>query len=253
MGTFEIPKDGKVQVTDQTGKVIFEHDVETGDVWRMCQTKDEPIRDWVKLAVTRAKATGAKAMFWLDENRPHDANLIKLANEYLKDHDTTGIEIGIAAPHIAAKESCTRARAGLDTISCTGNVLGEYLATAISFQELGTRTNNPKATLLGDTLMDATGRWLDERKAPSRKVKQIDNRDSSFYVGLYWAQEMAKHDQSFKNLADALAANEEQISKELIDCQGPPVDIGGYFRPNAAMVEKAMRPCQLLNDILEKN
>merc|ERR1711899_403685 len=309
--TFEVSKDGKVQVTDQTGKIIFEHDVEAGDIWRMCQTKDEPIKDWVKLAVTRAKATGAKALFWLDENRPHDANLLKLAKEYLKDHDTTGLEIGFAAPADACKESCTRARAGLDTISCTGNVLrdyltdlfpilelgtsakmlsvvpllkggvlletgaggsapkhvqqfvkeghlrwdslGEYLATAISFQELGARTNNPKATLLGDTLMDATGRWLDERKAPSRKVKQIDNRGSSFYVGLYWAQEMAKHDESFKNLATALSANEEQISKELIDCQGPAVDIGGYFRPDADKVTKAMRPCELLNDILEKN
>ena len=136
--TFEVSKDGKVQVTDQTGKVIFEHDVEAGDIWRMCQTKDEPIRDWVKLAVTRAKATGAKALFWLDENRPHDANLIKLANEYLKDHDTTGLEIGIAAPHIAAKESCTRARAGLDTISCTGNVLRDYLTDLFPILELGT-------------------------------------------------------------------------------------------------------------------
>jgi len=309
--TFEIPKDGVVQVTDQTGNIIFEHAVEAGDLWRMCQTKDEPIKDWVKLAVTRAKATGAKAIFWLDENRPHDANLLKLAKEYLKDHDTTGLEIGFAAPADACKESCTRARAGLDSISCTGNVLrdyltdlfpilelgtsakmlsvvpllkggvlletgaggsapkhvqqfvkeghlrwdslGEYLATAISFQEMGARTNNPKATLLGDTLMDATGRWLDERKAPSRKVKQIDNRGSSFYVGLYWAQEMAKHDESFKNLATALSANEEQISKELIDCQGPAVDIGGYFRPDADKVTKAMRPCELLNDILEKN
>jgi len=309
--TFEIPKDGKVQVTDQTGKVIFEHDVETGDVWRMCQTKDEPIRDWVKLAVTRAKATGAKAMFWLDENRPHDANLIKLANEYLKDHDTTGIEIGIAAPHIAAKESCTRARAGLDTISCTGNVLrdyltdlfpilelgtsakmlsvvpllkggvlletgaggsapkhvqqfvkeghlrwdslGEYLATAISFQELGTRTNNPKATLLGDTLMDATGRWLDERKAPSRKVKEIDNRGSTFYISLFWAQEMSKHDSSFKELADSLTANEELITNELISCQGAPIDIGGYYKPNSDLVSEAMRPSKIFNDILEKS
>ena len=136
--TFEVPKSGKVQVTDQTGKVIFEHDVEAGDIWRMCQTKDEPIRDWVKLAVTRARATGAKALFWLDENRPHDANLIKLATEYLKDHDTTGLEIGIAAPHLAAKESCTRARAGQDTISCTGNVLRDYLTDLFPILELGT-------------------------------------------------------------------------------------------------------------------
>ena len=136
--TFEIPKGGVVQVTDQTGNVIFEHAVETGDIWRMCQTKDEPIKDWVKLAVTRAKATGAKAIFWLDENRPHDANLLKLANEYLKHHDTTGLEIGFAAPADAAKESCTRARAGLDTISCTGNVLRDYLTDLFPILELGT-------------------------------------------------------------------------------------------------------------------
>merc|ERR1712088_131211 len=309
--TFEIPKDGIVQVTDQTGNIIFEHAVEAGDLWRMCQTKDEPIKDWVKLAVTRAKATGAKAIFWLDENRPHDANLIKLANQYLKDHDTTGLEIGFAAPADAAKESCTRARAGLDTISCTGNVLrdyltdlfpilelgtsakmlsvvpllkggvlletgaggnapkhvqqfvkeghlrwdslGEYLATAISFQEMGARSNNPKSTLLGDTLMNAVGKWLDERRTPGRKVKQIDNRGSSYYVALYWAQEMSKHDSSFEALADALNVNEKQIHEELISCQGQAVDIGGYYKPDAEKVNKAMRPCELLNDILEKN
>merc|ERR1711962_1440485 len=296
--------------TDQTGKIIFEHDVKAGDIWRMCQTKDEPIKDWVKLAVTRAKATGAKALFWLDENRPHDANLIKLANEYLKDHDTTGLEIGIAAPHDAAKESCTRARAGLDTISCTGNVLrdyltdlfpilelgtsakmlsvvpllnggvlletgaggsapkhveqllkeghlrwdslGEYLATAISFQELGARTNNPKATLLGDTLMDATGRWLDERKAPSRKVKQIDNRGSNFYVALYWAEELAAKDASWAPLAKALKDNEEQIVKDLIECQGPAADVGGYYKVDPVKAEAVMRPSAIFNELIDK-
>lgn len=263
------------------------------------------------MAVTRAKATRAKAIFWLDPNRPHDANLIKLVNEYLKDHDTTGLEIGFGSPVEAVKESCARARAGKDSISCTGNVLrdyltdlfpilevgtsakmlsvvpllnggvlletgaggsapkhvqqfleeghlrwdslGEYLATAIGFQEMGARTNNATATLLGDTLMNATGKWLDERRTPGRKVKQIDNRGSSFYIGLYWAQEMAQHDSSFKALAGALAANEEQIVKELIDVQGPPVDIGGYYKPDAEKATKAMRPCQLLNDIIEKN
>merc|ERR1711899_53257 len=310
--TFEISEEGEMTVTcAESGDVIFKHSVEVGDIWRMCQTKDLPIQDWVKLAVSRARATGAKAIFWLNPARAHDANLIKLVEKYLQNHDTNGLDIEFMKPADAMTASCARARQGLDTISCTGNVLrdyltdlfpilelgtsakmlsvvpllkggvlletgaggsapkhvqqfvkeghlrwdslGEYLATAISFQELGARTNNPKATLLGDTLMDATGRWLDERKAPSRKVKQIDNRGSSFYVGLYWAEEMSKHDESFKNLAEALAANEEQINKELIDCQGTPVDIGGYFRPDAAMVEKAMRPCQLLNDILEKN
>merc|ERR1712088_1144199 len=309
--TFEVPAKGTIVVTNESDDVIFKHEVETGDIWRMCQTKDLPIQDWVKLAVSRASATGAKAIFWLDPARAHDANLIMLVKKYLANHDINGLDIEFMTPADAMTASCTRARAGLDTISCTGNVLrdyltdlfpilelgtsakmlsvvpllkggvlletgaggsapkhvqqfvkenhlrwdslGEYLATAIGFQELGDRTNNPKATLLGDTLMDATGRWLDERKAPSRKVKQIDNRGSSFYVGLYWAEEMSKHDESFKNLADALSANEEQISKELIDCQGPAVDIGGYFRPDAEKVTKAMRPCELLNDILEKN
>merc|ERR1712045_946249 len=307
--TFEISEAGEMTVTcAESGDVIFKHEVAVGDIWRMCQTKDLPIQDWVKLAITRARATGAKAIFWLDPARAHDANLMSLAKKYISNHDTSRLDLEFMNPVDAMKVSCERARAGLDTISCTGNVLrdyltdlfpilelgtsakmlsvvpllaggvlletgaggsapkhvqqfvkeghlrwdslGEYLATAISFQELGTRTNNPKATLLGDTLMDATGRWLDERKAPSRKVKQIDNRGSSFYVGLYWAQELAAKDASFKNLADALSANEEQISKELIDCQGPAVDIGGYFRPDADKVNKAMRPCELLNDIL---
>ena len=131
--------------------------------------------------------------------------------------------------------------------------MGEYLATAISFQELGSRTNNSKATLLGDTLMTATGKWLDEQRGPGRKVNQLDNRGSSFYIALYWAQEMSEHDNSFLALANALSANKEQIVKELIDCQGPPSDIGGYYKPDPVKVDKAMRPCQLLNDIIEKN
>merc|ERR1739844_423574 len=308
--TFEIQHKGTIIVTDDSGAEIFKHSVEVGDIWRMCQTKDLPIQDWVKLAISRASATRAKAIFWLNPARAHDANLIGLVKKYLKDHDTTGLDIGFAAPADACKESCTRARAGLDSISCTGNVLrdyltdlfpilelgtsakmlsvvpllkggvlletgaggsapkhvqqfqkeghlrwdslGEYLATAISFQEMGARTNNPKATLLGDTLMDATGRWLDERKAPSRKVKQIDNRGSSFYICLYWAQEMSKHDSSFEALADALNVNEKQIHEDLISCQGQPVDIGGYYKPNELLVSNAMRPCKLFNDVLEK-
>merc|ERR1712025_247102 len=272
--TFEVPAAGTVVVTDSAGNTIFSHDVAEGDIWRMCQTKDAPIRDWIKLAVSRARATGAKAVFWLDANRAHDANLIKLAQTYLKDHDTEGLDIEFLAPAAACTLACTRARQGLDTITCTGNVLrdyltdlfpilelgtsakmlsivpllaggvlletgaggsapkhveqfikeghlrwdslGEYLATAISFQELGTRTSDASSTRLGDSLMDAVGRWLDERKAPSRKVKQIDNRGSSYYVGLYWAQEMAKHDQSFKNLADALAATKNKSVKNLL-------------------------------------
>jgi len=309
--TFEIKTDGVVQVIDESNKVIFEHQVEKGDIWRMCQTKDAPIRDWVKLAVTRARATGAKAIFWLDPNRAHDRNLLELAQKYIKDHDTSGLEIDFKSPVDAIKESMFRARNGKDTISCTGNVLrdyltdlfpilelgtsakmlsvvpllnggvlletgaggsapkhveqfveenhlrwdslGEYLATAISFQELGTRANNPKSTLLGDTLMNAVGKWLDERRTPGRKVKQIDNRGSSYYVALYWAQEMSQSDPAFKGLADALMANEEQIVKELIECQGNAVDIGGYYKPDPAKVDKAMRPCQILNEIIEKN
>merc|ERR1711990_522402 len=260
--TFEIPEAGEMTVTDESGSVIFKHNVEVGDIWRMCQTKDLPIQDWVKLAVTRARATGSKAIFWLNPDRAHDANLIGLANKYLKNHNTEGLDIEFMKPADAMTASCTRARAGLDTISCTGNVLrdyltdlfpilelgtsakmlsvvpllnggvlletgaggsapkhveqfveenhlrwdslGEYLATAISFQELGTRASNPKSTLLGDTLMNAVGKWFDERRTPGRKVKQI--------------------------------------VKELIECQGNVVDIGGYYKPDPAKVDKAMRP-----------
>ena len=308
--TFEIPKDGIVRVLDQDDKVIFGHMVEKGDIWRMCQTKDAPIRDWVKLAVTRARATGAKAIFWLDPKRAHDANILGLVQKYIKDHDTRGLDIDYKSPIEAVKESMARSRAGKDTISCTGNVLrdyltdlfpilelgtsakllsvvpllnggvlletgaggsapkhvqqfvkenhlrwdslGEYLATAISFTELGARSQNTKAALLGSTLMDAAGKWLEEKKGPGRTVKQLDNRGSSFYIALYWAQEMSRHDDSFKELVNALAANEEQIVKELIDCQGSAVDIGGYYKPDPAKVNKAMRPCALLNEIIEK-
>merc|ERR1719150_3070747 len=310
--TFEISEAGEMTVTcAESGDVIFKHDVAVGDIWRMCQTKDLPIQDWVKLAVTRARATRAKAIFWLDPDRAHDANLISLAQKYLQNHDTNGLDIEFMKPADAMTASCARARQGLDTISCTGNVLrdyltdlfpilelgtsakmlsvvpllnggvlletgaggsapkhvqqfvkeghlrwdslGEYLATAISFQELGTRSNKPKATLLGDTLMNAVGRWLDDRKAPSRKVKEIDNRGSTFYICLFWAEEMSKHDSTFKELADSLTENEDVIINELITCQGTSIDIGGYYKPNSNLVSQAMRPCQLFNDILEKN
>merc|ERR1712061_550918 len=307
--TFEIASKGTVVVTDAAGNTIFEHAVEAGDLWRMCQTKDEPIKDWVKLAVTRAKATGAKAIFWLDENRPHDANLLKLAKEYLKDHDTTGLEIGFAAPADAAKESCTRARAGLDSISCTGNVLrdyltdlfpilelgtsakmlsivpllaggvlletgaggsapkhvdqfikeghlrwdslGEYLATAIGFQELGERTKNANSTMLGDALMEATGKVLDGGKSPGRKVKQIDNRGTNYYIATYWAEAMAKRDPTWLGLAKGLADAEEEIMKDLIECQGPAVDLGGYYRPDPVKAEAAMRPSKAFNALID--
>merc|ERR1712168_1072097 len=268
--TFEIPEAGEMTVTDESGSVIFKHNVEVGDIWRMCQTKDLPIQDWVKLAVTRARATGSKAIFWLDPDRAHDANLIGLANKYLKNHNTEGLDIEFMKPADAMSVSCARARAGQDTISCTGNVLrdyltdlfpilelgtsakmlsivpllaggvlletgaggsapkhveqflkeghlrwdslGEYLATAIGFQELGDRTNNEKSKLLGQTLMDAS-----------------------------WAP-----------LAKALEDNEEQIMKDLVECQGPACDVGGYYKTDPVKAEIAMRPSKIFNDLMDK-
>jgi len=308
--TFEIPAKGTVVVTDDAGNTIFSHSVEVGDIWRMCQTKDAPIKDWVKLAVSRARATGAKAVFWLDAARPHDANLISLAEKYLKEHDTAGLDISFAKPVDAMKIACERARAGQDTITVTGNVLrdyltdlfpilelgtsakmlsivpllaggvlletgaggsapkhveqflkeghlrwdslGEYLATAIGFEELGNRTNNEKSKLLGETLMNAVGKWLDNNKSPGRKGKQIDNRGSNFYVALYWAEELAARDAAWAPLAKALADNEEQIMKDMIDCQGPPCDVGGYYKLDAAKAEVAMRPSKVFNDLMDK-
>jgi len=308
--TFEIPAKGTVVVTDAaTDDVIFKHSVEVGDIWRMCQTKDLPIQDWVKLAVSRARASGSKAIFWLNPARAHDANLIALANTYLANHDTEGLDIEFMTPAEAMKVSCTRARAGLDTISCTGNVLrdyltdlfpilelgtsakmlsivpllaggvlletgaggsapkhveqllkenhlrwdslGEYLATAIGFQELGARTNSPNSTLLGDTLMDAVGKWLETNKTPGRKVNQIDNRGSNFYVALYWAEEMAAKDAAWAPLAQALKDNEEQITKDLIECQGPPADVGGYYKVDPVKAEAVMRPSKIFNDLID--
>jgi len=308
--TFEVPAAGTVVVTDSAGNTIFSHDVAEGDIWRMCQTKDAPIRDWIKLAVSRARATGAKAVFWLDANRAHDANLIKLAQTYLKDHDTEGLDIEFLAPAAACTLACTRARQGLDTITCTGNVLrdyltdlfpilelgtsakmlsivpllaggvlletgaggsapkhveqfikeghlrwdslGEYLATAIGFQELGSRINSVNSTLLGDTLMNAVGKWLDNNKTPGRKVKQIDNRGSNYYVALYWAEELAAKDSAWAPLARALADNEEQILKDLLECQGPSQDVGGYYKLDPAKAEVAMRPSAIFNELMDK-
>jgi len=308
--TFEIPAKGTVVVTDESGATIFQHSVETGDIWRMCQTKDAPIKDWVKLAVNRARASGAKAVFWLDPARAHDANLISLAKTYLAEHYTTGLDIEFAKPEEAMKIACARARAGHDTITCTGNVLrdyltdlfpilelgtsakmlsivpllaggvlletgaggsapkhveqflkeghlrwdslGEYLATAIGFQELGERTKNPTSTLLGDTLMNAVGRWLDNNKSPGRKVKQLDNRGSNFYVALYWAEELAAKDAKWAPLAQALKDNEETIVNELIECQGPPCDVGGYYKVDEAKADAAMRPSKIFNELMDK-
>jgi len=307
--TFEMAGAGTVEVISDAGKVIFSHPVEQGDIWRMCQTKDAPVKDWVKLAVARAKATGSKTIFWLDPARAHDRNLIDLATEYLKDHDTSGLDIEFKTPVAAMKESCQRARAGLDTVSVTGNVLrdyltdlfpiielgtsakmlsivpllaggrlletgaggsapkhveqflkenhlrwdslGEYLATAIGFQELGAKFEDVKATLLGDTLMDAVGIWLNNSRTPGRKVKEIDNRGSNFFIALYWAECLAKKDSSWLPLAKALKSSEVDILKDLVDCQGSNVDIGGYYHPNPDMAEAAMRPSKKFNELMD--
>merc|ERR1712179_514544 len=307
--TFEIPAKGTVVVTDDAGNAIFTHAVETGDIWRICQTKDLLIQDWVKLAVSRAKATGAKAIFWLNPARAHDANLIMLAKKYLADHDTAGLDIDFMTPAEACAVSCTRARAGLDTISCTGNVLrdyltdlfpilelgtsakmlsivpllaggvlletgaggsapkhveqflkeghlrwdslGEYLATAIGFQELGARVGDEKASLLGDTLMDAVGIWLNNNRTPGRKVKEIDNRGSNFYVALYWAECLAAKDSAWAPLAKSLKNAEAEILKDLVDCQGSGVDIGGYYHPDHVKAEAAMRPSRKFNELMD--
>jgi monomeric type NADP-dependent isocitrate dehydrogenase len=285
--TFILKSAGTVRVSDAVGKTIFEHKVGAGDIWRMAQTKDEPIRDWVKLAVTRARASASPAIFWLNKDRAHDAQLIAKVTAYLKEHDTKGLDVSVMTPEAAMAATCARARAGKDTISVTGNVLrdyltdlfpilelgtsakmlsivpmiagggmyetgaggsapkhvqqfvqeghlrwdslGEYLALSVSLEDLATKTKNAKAKILADTLMEATNALLEQNKSPSRKVKELDNRGSSFYIALWWASALAKRDASFKSLAEKLEANKEKILKELIDCQGAKVDIGGYY------------------------
>jgi isocitrate dehydrogenase len=312
--TFEIPATGQVRVVDQDGTVLIEHTVASGDIWRACQTKDVPIRDWVKLAVQRARATGTPAVFWLDEGRAHDANLIEKVRTYLRDHDTSGLQIEIMKPTDAIAFSLERIRRGEDTISVTGNVLrdyltdlfpilelgtsakmlsvvplinggglfetgaggsapkhvqqlvkqnylrwdslGEFLALAASFAKYAEANDNPHARVLGETLDRATGSFLDENKSPARKVGSIDNRGSHFYLAMYWAQELARQDDdpelaaAFKGLAETLAENEQTINAELIAVQGHPVDLGGYYRPDAEKVSSVMRPSQTFNDAL---
>jgi len=313
--TFEIPAAGTVRVVTASGQTLMEHAVEEGDIWRMCQTKDAPIRDWVRLAVSRARATGSPAIFWLDSERAHDASLIAKVNKYLPDHDTDGLDIQIMAPVEATKHACARAKNGEDTISVTGNVLrdyltdlfpilelgtsakmlsivpllaggglfetgaggsapkhvqqflaeghlrwdslGEFLALAVSLEELGNQTGNQKALVLAATLNDATGKFLDENKSPSRKVNELDNRGSHFYLAMYWAQALAAqtddaelHEQ-FGQLASELTEHEATIVQELNDAQGRPVDIGGYYHPNPGRAEAAMRPSQTFNTALE--
>jgi isocitrate dehydrogenase len=312
--TFEIPTTGTVRVVDQDGDVVLEHQVSAGDIWRMCQTKDIPVRDWVKLAVTRARATGVPAVFWLDEGRAHDANLIAKVNAYLPEHDTNGLDIRIMSPVDAIAFSLERIRKGEDTISVTGNVLrdyltdlfpilelgtsakmlsvvplinggglfetgaggsapkhvqqlvkenhlrwdslGEFLALAVSFEHLAQTTGNAKAQVLADTLDRATATFLEENKSPSRRAGELDNRGSHFYLGLYWAQELAKQTDDtelaslFTELATALADNEAAILEELLAVQGSPADIGGYYQPDPAKADAVMRPSKTLNETL---
>jgi isocitrate dehydrogenase len=313
--TFEAPSDGTMRVIDAGGNVLMEHAVEAGDIWRACQTKDEPIRDWVKLAVTRARASGAPAVFWLDAERAHDAQIIAKVNAYLPDHDTSGLEIKIMNPVDAARFSVDRMRDGKDTISVTGNVLrdyltdlfpilevgtsarmlsivpllnggglfetgaggsapkhvqqfekenhlrwdslGEFMALAASLEHLADRFDNPSARVLGNTLEEATAKYLLNGDAPSRKVGEIDNRGSQFFLTLYWAQALASQSQDaalaarFVPIAKDLAENEATIAAELIDCQGPAMDVGGYYQPSTELASKAMRPSETFNAILE--
>ncbi|MEM7682010.1 MAG: NADP-dependent isocitrate dehydrogenase [Planctomycetota bacterium] len=316
--TFEIPAAGKVIVTDASGGTIFEHAVEAGDLWRMCQTKDEAIRDWVKLAVSRARATGAPAVFWLNQERAHDAQLIQKVNAYLPEHDTSGLTIEIMAPVDATNHALARCKTGQDTISVTGNVLrdyltdlfpilelgtsakmlsivpllnggglyetgaggsapkhvqqfvkeahlrwdslGEFLAIAVSIEDVADKTGNAKAKLLGECLNAATGKLLETNKSPLRKVGQLDNRGSHFYLALYWAQALAGLDEKdtasaelkahFAPIAEQLRSHESQILAEIDATQGSPVDLGGYYQPDDAKADAAMRPSPTLNGVV---
>ena len=309
--TFQIKADGVVRVTDSKGKLLMEQAVEAGDIFRMCQTKDAPIQDWVKLAVNRARASSTPAIFWLDPMRAHDGVVIEKVQAYLKDHDTSGLDIQIMAPVDAMKYTLQRTREGKDTISVTGNVLrdyltdlfpimelgtsakmlsivplmnggglfetgaggsapkhvqqlveenflrwdslGEFLALAASLEHLGVNYNNPKALVLSKTLDQATGQFLDNNKSPSRKVGNIDNRGSHFYLALYWAQALAAQTEDaalqaqFATLAKTLTENEATIVAELNAVQGKPVDIGGYYHADAELISKAMRPSATFN------
>jgi isocitrate dehydrogenase len=312
--TFEITSAGTVDVVDESGTVLLSQPVEAGDIFRACQTKDAPIRDWVQLAVRRARATGAPAVFWLDETRAHDAELLKKVRSYLAEEDTQGLTIEVMDVAAATRYTLERARRGEDTISVTGNVLrdyltdlfpilelgtsakmlsivplmnggglfetgaggsapkhvqqlvkenylrwdslGEFLALAVSFEFLGEKTGNPRAALLGTTLDQATGRVLEENRSPARKVGQIDNRGSHFFLALYWAQALAQQSQDpeaaklFAPLAERLAADEETITSELLAVQGAPTDIGGYYYVDKAKTDEVMRPSATFNRAL---
>jgi isocitrate dehydrogenase len=312
--TFEVPAAGKMEVIDASGTVLLSHDVEAGDIWRMCQVKDAPIRDWVKLAVSRARLSKTPAVFWLNENRAHDAELIKKVNKYLPEHDTENLELHIMSPEDATTFSLQRIKEGKDTISVTGNVLrdyltdlfpilelgtsakmlsivplmnggglfetgaggsapkhvqqfekenhlrwdslGEFLALAASLEHLANVTANKRAKIMADALDQATGLFLDTNKSPSRKVGELDNRGSHFYLAMYWAQALAEQGEDaeladrFKAVANALTTNEDKIVEELNSVQGVAMDIGGYYRPDPTLVSEAMRPSATLNGIL---
>ena len=313
--TFEAPGDGRIRIVDGSGDIILEHEVEEGDIWRACQVKDAPIKDWVKLAVTRAKATGVPAVFWLDEGRAHHRELKKKVDAYLKDHDTGGLDIKIMGVAAATKLSLERMRDGKDTISVTGNVLrdyntdlfpilelgtsakmlsivplmqggglfetgaggsapkhvqqfveeghlrwdslGEFLALAESFEHLAVTAKSEKAALFAKTLGEANSKFLDSNRSPSRKVNEIDNRGSHYYLAMYWAEALAAQNEDkelkerFSKLAKELAAGEKKISEELLAAQGKPVDLDGYFRPDAELTGKAMRPSATLNAAID--
>jgi isocitrate dehydrogenase len=314
--TFEAAAAGRIRVSDSSGKVLLEQKVEPGDIFRMCQAKDDAIKDWVRLAVSRARATGAPAVFWLDKNRAHDAQIIKKVEKYLPEHDTTGLVLPILAPVDAMRFTLERVRAGKDTISATGNVLrdyltdlfpilelgtsarmlsivhllnggglfetgaggsapkhvqqflseghlrwdslGEYCALVPSLEMIGEKTQNEKATILAETLDRAISKYLENAKSPSRKVNELDNRGSTFYLTLYWAQALAgqKKDeqlkQRFAQIADDLSQKETEIINELITVQGNSIDINGYYIPDPDLCAAAMRPCSALNDIIDR-
>ena len=312
--TFEIASNGKIEVIDTSGNTLIAHNVEAGDIWRMCQVKDAPIQNWVKLAVTRARASQTPAVFWLDHNRAHDIELIKKVNQYLPNHDTSGLDIRILSPVDATEFTLDRIKDGKDTISVTGNVLrdyltdlfpilevgtsakmlsivplmnggglfetgaggsapkhvqqfveenhlrwdslGEFLALAVSLEHFAVVNENEKARILGNALDDASDKLLENKKGPSRKVNEIDNRGSHFYLALYWAEALTKQTKDaslsteFSTIYDKLKTNENAIIKELSDIQGDPVTIDGYYYPNEELVSKAMLPSSIFNSIL---
>ncbi|OMP29818.1 NADP-dependent isocitrate dehydrogenase [Mangrovimonas sp. DI 80] len=312
--TFEITVNGTVSVIDAEGNTLIQHNVEAGDIWRMCQVKDAPIQDWVKLAVTRARASQTPAVFWLDENRAHDAELIKKVNAYLPNHDTEGLDLRILSPIEATKFTLERMKNGEDTISVSGNVLrdyltdlfpilelgtsakmlsivplmnggglfetgaggsapkhveqlleenhlrwdslGEFLALAVSFEHMAVTQNHPKAQVLADTLDNATEKLLENKKGPSRKVNELDNRGSHFYLAMYWAQALAAQTTDadlqavFEPIAQALTDNETNIVSELNEVQGHAISIGGYYEPSFELASKVMRPSETFNNII---